>query len=354
MSPNNYTGWDIGGAHLKVAQLDYQGRLIDLYQFSTPLWRGIDELHGPVTRLTDVMPVGGNIHALTMTGELVDYFPDRRHGVTRLVDYISARLAGVDPVYVYAGENGLLKPAQVKPHSDKIASANWHATASYAATCLDSGVLVDIGTTTTDIIPFANARVLNNGYSDQQRMQAGELVYTGIVRTPIMAIVQHVPYRDVWQSVAAEYFATMSDVYRLTGELDEQFDLTPAADGKEKNQYGSAGRLARMLGTDYQEHDDVQPWVEVAEYIAGKQFEMIEDAYLKMKQQHEGQLGNFIVAAGAGRFIIDKLAKKHDCSVMNFEDLLQAAEERLEQINNCAAAVAVAQLTRLALTHEIT
>ncbi len=338
----------MGGAHLKVARLDHQGRLMDLYQFATPLWQGIDVLGPPVAHLADVIHAGDTIHALTMTGELVDYFPDRRQGVIQLVDYISSRLGEGNPVYVYAGDKGLLKPTEVKPHCDNIASANWHASAAYVAHHLGSGVLMDIGTTTTDIIPFADGNVLNSGYSDQHRMQVGELVYTGIVRTPVMAIVQRVPYQHVWQSVAAECFATMADVYRLTGELDEQCDLMASADGKEKTRYGSARRLARMLGADHHQHGDWRPWLKVADYIADKQFEMIEAAYLKIRRQHKEQLSNVIVAAGAGRFIIDKLAEKQGCSVIHFESLLPSAQR--QRINNCAPAIAVAQLARLALT----
>ena len=39
-----FSGWDIGGAHLKVARCDPQGHLIDVIEIACPLWKGIEQL----------------------------------------------------------------------------------------------------------------------------------------------------------------------------------------------------------------------------------------------------------------------------------------------------------------------
>ena len=281
-----------------------------------------------------------------MTGELADCFPARRDGVITLVDYLSSRLGPENPVYVYAGNKGLLTPEQVHAGHADIASANWHATAGYAAQCLGSGVLVDLGTTTTDIIPFHEYRLRNRGYTDQERLRTGELVYTGITRTPVMAVVDRLPYKNVWQSIAAEYFAGMADIYRITGDLDERFDLMPAADGGAKTRYHSIKRLARMLGADYDNGDDEAPWVEVARHVAERQLERIDQAFNRVTGTLEVTVRSNIVAAGAGRFIIEKLARNNDCEVTDFEDLVPIPDRKLRAANNCSTAVAVAALTR--------
>ena len=281
-----------------------------------------------------------------MTGELADCFPARRDGVITLVDYLSSRLGPENPVYVYAGNKGLLTPEQVHAGHADIASANWHATAGYAAQCLGSGVLIDLGTTTTDIIPFHEHRVCNRGYTDQERLRTGELVYTGITRTPVMAVVDRLPYKKVWQSIAAEYFAGMADIYRVTGDLDERFDLMPAADGGAKTRYHSIKRLARMLGAEYVKGGDEAPWLEVARHVAEKQFERIDQAFNRVTDALEVPVQSNIVAAGAGRFVIEKLARKNDCEVTNFEDLVPIPDRKLRAANNCSTAVAVAALAR--------
>ena len=343
----NYTGWDIGGAHLKIASLDKNGALRTLDQFATPLWQGIDTLEDPVNRALDSLPPGNCVHTLTMTGELADCFPGRRDGVIRLVDYMSARLGRNNPIYVYAGNKGLITPDRVHHCHTDIASANWHATATFVAKDLGSGILVDLGTTTTDIIPFHAHRACSRGYTDQERLRTGELVYTGITRTPVMAVLDRVPYKDAWQSIAAEYFAGMADVYRITGDLDERFDLMPAADGGEKTRYHSIKRLARMLGTEYKATDAIKPWLDVAHHIAEKQFERIDHAFNTVTDRLGKTIRNNIVAAGAGRFIIEKLARKNNYGVTDFEDLLPSSDKKLRFVNNCSTAVAVAGLTRI-------
>ena len=344
MHTENYTGWDIGGAHLKTAWLDERGALRALSQFATPLWQGIGTLAHPIEQILESLPAGNCVHAVTMTGELADCFSTRQDGVATLVDYLSARLGPDHPIYVYAGDKGLLTPQQAPERYADIASANWRATAAWAAQCLGSGTLIDVGTTTTDIIPFHEHRVCNRGYADQQRLRTGELVYTGIVRTPVMAVVDRLPYRGVWQSLAAEYFAGMADIYRITGELDECFDLLPAADSAAKTCYHSTKRLARMLGADHAEDDDEAPWLDVARYIAGKQLEKIEQAFSRVTDEFDEQVRCNIVAAGAGRFVIEKLARRNRCEVTHFEDLLPVSDSALRAANNCSTAIAVAAL----------
>ena len=351
MHTENYTGWDIGGAHLKIACLDKNGALCCLDQFATPLWQGIDTLARPVAQALNSLPSAGCVHTLTMTGELADCFPGRREGVIRLLDYVSARLGRANPVYVYAGEKGLVTLAQAAACHADIASANWHASAACVAKYLDTGILVDAGTTTTDIVPFHNHRVCSRGYTDQERLRTGELVYTGIARTPVMAVVARLPWKNLWQDLAAEHFATMADVYRITADLDEDFDMLPAADGGAKTRYDSMKRLARMLGTDYADAD-MQAWLDAANHIAEKQFEKIERCFAKVRNMHKKITLNRIVAAGAGRFIIRRLAQKQGCELIDFEDLLPSSERASRRINNCATAIAVAALTRMAAVNE--
>ena len=37
-------GWDIGGAHTKMARLDGRGRVLDVAQYPCALWLGLDRL----------------------------------------------------------------------------------------------------------------------------------------------------------------------------------------------------------------------------------------------------------------------------------------------------------------------
>src|SRR5665809_88106 len=83
--------------------------------------------------------------------------------------------------------------------------------------------------------------------------------------------------RQVMQRIAGERFATMADIYRLTGELPEDADPYPAADLRGKTKQESAARLARMLGRDASEAG-LPVWVDVARYVAACQLAQIEAA----------------------------------------------------------------------------
>ena len=51
-------------------------------------------------------------------------------------------------------------------------------------------LLIDVGSTTADVVPIVAGRVAATGRNDLERLQAGELVYTGVLRTNLAAIAR--------------------------------------------------------------------------------------------------------------------------------------------------------------------
>jgi len=252
---------------------------------------------------------------------------------------------------IFAGRAGLINPnkVQVSALSAQIASANWLASASFAATCEAQGILFDIGSTTTDIVPFAEGNVLSASISDGDRLSNDELLYTGAVRTPVCAVAGRAPFDGQWQSVAAEFFATMADVYRLLECLPEQADLLSSADGRAKTVPASAARLARMLGRDVTEASSGK-WRQVAAFFARRQEEKIHDALDCVLSRHSLQHGAPLIAAGSGRFIVKRLAEIRGCSYLDFADLcnvsvsVSVSDDLAAKAADCAPAVALALL----------
>ena len=136
---------------------------------------------------------------------------------------------------------------------------------------------MDVGTTTTDLIPIKDGAVAARGATDAERLTEGELLYTGVVRTPVMAVTRSAPFKGRVQRIAAERFATMADVWRLTGDLPGDADPYPAADQRGKSGRESAARLARMLGRDASE-TELGEWMALARYFADCQLAEIEHA----------------------------------------------------------------------------
>ena len=345
MSDHHFIGWDVGGAHLKVARLAAGGDILAVEQVASPLWLGLGQLEKAITRVTDDFIAKDARHAITMTGEMADIFPDRRYGVTSLLRQFASIIPD-DRISVYAGRNGWVPLRQAQDYIAQIASANWHATAACAAMKYDSGILIDIGSTTTDIIPFKSGTVCVQGWTDHERLRQHELVYTGIVRTPVMAVVQQVPFRGSLQNIAAENFATMADIYRLTGELLEHHDLMDTADSRGKSKRDSARRLARMVGLDVDDQAPLEEWVQLAETVADQQLAVIQRSLTSVL---EGVGTRVLVGAGSGRFLVRKLAQRADCTYIDFTEKLQVAENTRLKCADCAAAVSVAELARISI-----
>jgi probable H4MPT-linked C1 transfer pathway protein len=315
-------------------------------QYATPLWQGLQSLHHEFERISQAGGMQDARHGLTMTGELVDLFPDRRAGVDALLHAFVSHFPEQDTA-VFAGRAGFLPVAGARTEATSVASANWLATALCAATRVGHGILVDVGSTTTDIIPIAAQQPCNQGWNDQERLACDELVYTGIVRTPVMALVQRVPFDGRWQNVAAEYFATAADVYRVLGELDADADLHETADGRGKTAAESIARLARMLGTEAGADDLMDSrWVQLAAHIAEQQLLLIERALVAVSKRMDAGTPVKIIGAGAGAWLAQKLARRQGCDYLAFADLFADGAASARDIATCAPAVAVAELMR--------
>jgi probable H4MPT-linked C1 transfer pathway protein len=337
-------GWDIGGAHVKAAVMNDRGELTAIIQKPCPLWKGLDKLRFVVDTIVHELPPAPYRHAITMTGELVDLFAGRDDGVKTIIDTMIELLPGSD-LLVYAGKLGFLEASKVNHlHYAAIASANWLASASYAAQKVGNGLFIDIGSTTTDILLFHYGRVIAQGHSDYERLATQELIYTGIVRTAVMAIAESVEDQGKEVGLMAEYFATTADMYRVTGELSEAHDQTVTADGAEKTVLASARRLSRMIGCDF-DPAELARWHRLANNLREKQL-------LKIRRGCEKQLARAVlpdsgpfIGAGIGRFLVRQLAESMGKPYLDFSALFPATlNENGMTPADCAPAAAVACL----------
>jgi probable H4MPT-linked C1 transfer pathway protein len=336
-------GWDLGGAHVKAARLDESGRVLDVVQVPCPLWEGMQHFHSAVDLVSRAL--GADLrHAVTMTGEMVDRFADRGEGVSRLVAACTERLAGSGVRY-YAGGRGFVDAAGAIRDPAAVSSANWVASAGLVAARQTSALFIDVGSTTTDIIPVHAGRVQARGHDDAGRLVTGELVYTGVVRTPLMALAREAPFAGEWVPLMAEFFATTGDVYRVLEQLPEGADQHPAADGGEKTIEGSARRIARMLGRDF----DVAmlgEWRRLSAWLAETQLRRIEDACVRLWSRNLLREDAPVVAAGVGRFVVRDLAARQRRDCLDFSGLVACVPGIEALVSDCAPAVAVAWLAQ--------
>ena len=376
-------GWDIGGAHVKAC-LMRDGRVVDVAQWACPLWQGLEHLervlHLSRTRWPQLARAA---HAVTMTGEMTDLFEHREDGVRRIATTLATTLAparGPEAMHFFAGEAGWCRVADVGAHWEQIASANWLATASHAARCIAEGVLIDIGSTTTDLIAFRAGRVLtgerraapsspdphggragrspalgafDNSRSDAARLATGELVYHGVVRTPLCALGPRIAWQGRELNVMNEFFASAADVYRLTGELDPAHDLHPSADDGPKDLPATRRRLARMIGLDERDASPAD-WLTFAHAWRTRQVDELGGQLRRVFAAHGLSDAAVALSAGCGDFLVaDVVARAGaapSCRHYGREiariatDAPLGAETIARWAQVCAPAVAVAAL----------
>lgn len=276
-----------------------------------------------------------------MTAELVDVFDNRAQGV-RVISERMAAIVGRECLSIYTGDGGFIRPDNVAGREHKIASANWMATAELLARSHSNALLVDTGSTTTDVIRILDGRVHHDGYTDAQRLTTDELVYTGVVRTPLMALAIRVPFQGRSRGVAAELFATMGDVYVLTGDITAGTELAYTADGRGTSVTDCAQRLARMIGMDAQSAD-ADEWVDLAQHFRRLQVARIRAAVERRIKDTGGRVAT-LVGAGVGRFLIPEIAASLRYDYCDFAELIKVRQSLLASATDCAPAVAVAVL----------
>jgi probable H4MPT-linked C1 transfer pathway protein len=332
------TGWDIGGAHLKMARCQ-DGEIVSAKIFKTPLWLGLDQVRAALQE-AGVRREDGTINVFTMTGELSDTFRSRDAGIAGLLKFIGEEF-GDKETLIYAGRAGFREIDAARGLGSDIASANWHATASLSAKLAGDGLFVDMGSTTTDILAFRDNELLNDGYSDAERLLTGELVYTGFARSALIGIAALVPVRGHMTPLMNEYFANTADLGRILGTLEEADDKYPSADRQPKTIAGSIERVARMIGRDSGDLEE-EEWFDIARWFNEHQLRMIHDGAFRVARKLAPAAP--VVGAGIGRPQIKALAKRMERPYVDFGSLIPAAEEARDDASKAAPAAAVALL----------
>jgi len=224
-------GIDVGGANLKV--VDDAG----VHIHYCPLWQ-----KAPIAEL--LRPYAGEEAAVVMSGELADSFSCKAEGIRFIVDAVRS----VFPEARFYGTEGAFHDDAVP----ELAAANWLASADFLRTRYPDSVLVDMGSTTTDIIPL-NAFESLKGMTDLDRLQKGYLVYTGLLRTPVPAVLREVYLGGVETLLSSELFAVSADAHLVLGHITPEEYTVPTPDNAAVTMEASLMRLARVVCADLSE-----------------------------------------------------------------------------------------------------
>jgi probable H4MPT-linked C1 transfer pathway protein len=334
-------GWDIGGVNTKTACVSgglvtaVRGRPYELQRDPGALVPLLRALAAEVHPEPDIAA-----HAVTMTAELSQMFRTKREGVAFVLDAITTAFPSVQ-VRVFTVDGRFVSDREARLDPLAVGAANWAATARVAAWRHPDAVLIDIGTTSTDVIPIAGGAVVAVGFTDPERLASGELVYTGGVRTPAEAIARRVPFRGRLAGVSAEGFALAGDAHLWRGTLSPGDYTSPTPDGRPATREFAGERLARVVCADREMLDDAGISA-IAGALAHAQIQQVAEAIRRVAARHPSL--RTAVVTGVGEFLASAAAAVAGLAVVPLASDIGDAAAR------CAPAASVALLLECQMT----
>jgi len=261
--------------------------------------------------------------AVTMTAELSDAYRTKREGVKRILIQIEKAFPSTQTLILDVGSQlRTTQEARAKPI--KVAAANWAATGLMISQLKKDCLAIDVGSTTTSIIPILNGVVAAEAKTDLEKLTNGELIYTGTLRTNVAATVQNIPVRGGTARVSSELFAQSADIHLILGHISEKEYTVETADGKGINRNDSLARLARVVCADIEMLSE-QEIVAMAQYVYEMQIEQIATGLRQVRgriDKREKKIA--VVVTGLGRnFLARKAALNAGFSeIVDFGDLV--------------------------------
>jgi probable H4MPT-linked C1 transfer pathway protein len=322
-------GLDIGGANTKAVLLVVDGEQVAGFKFVSeyfPFWKRsskefvclLSELKRSLCSSNGLSAVG-----VTMTAELSDAFRTKTEGVNEILDRV-VKVFDEPLISVLDVEGSLLSAAAARLEPLKVASANWVATGWLVAQFVSDCVVVDVGSTSTSIIPVVNGSVSAFGKTDFDKLANGELVYTGSLRTNVAATVQVLPLRGRNVRVASELFAQSGDVHLVLGNIAQEDYAGETADGGEKTRSAALVRLARVVCADVDMLAEAEI-VQLSQNVYERQVVQIAYGLSQVYDRLDRCMRDFpVVVTGLGQdFLARKAAEKVGISkVISLDSLL--------------------------------
>jgi probable H4MPT-linked C1 transfer pathway protein len=245
---------------------------------------------------------------VSLTAELSDAFRSPKDGVEQITRAVESVLGPRVRVGFVTADGELLSAEAARRESSRVAAANWYATARYIGQFYSTAVLVDIGSTTTDIIPIRDHRPCARGLTDLARIQTGELLYVGIERTPLGYLVHRIPWENQWLTVSGEVFSAVGDAWRVAGWARAAEFYHPPVDGRSWSRDDAARRLAKTVCAPW-EKTSWETVRAIAHYVVQVQVTKTRAAIRRVFRLHGLDDGVPVFAVGQGAPIMARFAQ---------------------------------------------
>jgi len=309
-------GLDIGGANIKATSLKTQDAFLKEHKTIIkyfPIWKNEKtQLEKILTKLKKDLNDSAELNGVgvTITAELSDSYFTKKEGIYHVLDSVK-KVFGDIPTFVLDVEAKLLTVKDALEAPLKIASANWAATGWMVSQLIKNCIIVDVGSTTTSIIPIINGKTGAEGKTDLEKLQNGELVYSGSLRTNVATIVDSIPVRGSMACVSSELFAQSGDIHLILDNIGEEDYIVETCDGRGKNKRECLARLARVVCADIDmlTENEIS---DMAKFVYNKQVEQIAKGLKQVSERIKPLIQEKInvVVTGFGRNFLGKKAAK--------------------------------------------
>ena len=211
--------------------------------------------------------------------------------------------------------------------TEKLFSTNWILTSKFLNYKKNIDLIIDVGSTTTDII-FKDMNIENN-INDHMRLTNKTLLYLGVVRTPLPMIADNIKYKGRDISLVNEVFATTGDIFNINNDIDFSDLDYLGSDNLQFTKENSFTRLARVIGLDYKDCQE-KHLIDVANNFKNIFISKIIDNIraIDKKIQREGltafsdNIDDFTISSiGEGRFIIKEMCKIYNINYTPIDNI---------------------------------
>ncbi|OLS12342.1 MAG: hypothetical protein RBG13Loki_3991 [Promethearchaeota archaeon CR_4] len=298
----NILGFDIGGVNTKSVLVQISGDSVSVVGNRSryfPFWqKSKEDLPALLKSMSEEL--GATVDTPTcvsITAELSDVYTTKREGILHIVSALQ-QVFPLNSILIFTVEGSFKTPSELQRNPMLAAAANWVATSRWVAARYPNCVFIDVGSTSVDIIPILEGKIVSRGRTDLTRLQNGELVYTGVLRATIPSVSHVVPLRGGQCPVSFEKFASMADVHLILNYISESQYTSETADGRPPTRDFSYARLARIVCADLEEvtREEVSIF---ARFLHQKQIEQVANALREVTSRLPKHLPFVLTGLGA-------------------------------------------------------
>ncbi|ABR54985.1 Hydantoinase/oxoprolinase [Methanococcus vannielii SB] len=306
-------GIDIGGANTKITEL-YENGEFKIHHIYFPMWKNSEKLSKVLKKYSNNV----SIVALVTTAELADSYETKQEGVENILNAVENAFG--DNVLVFDSDCNFVLTKDAKENYMTVSASNWCATAEFVSQNIDKNcILVDMGSTTTDIIPIVDGKAASNK-TDLERLMNNELLYVGSLRTPLSFLSNKIMFKDTITNVSSEYFAITGDISLVLDKITEMDYSCDTPDGKPADKRNSLIRISKVLCSDLN-----QISADESINIAIEYYKILIDLILENVKKVSEKYGlKNIVITGLGEEILkdalSELTKSNEFNIISIKE----------------------------------